>query len=690
MQKLKIAVLWHQHQPYYKKDDEFILPWVRMHGVKDYFDLAEILNEFPKIKQTFNIVPSMLLQLQEYIEGTCKDKIQRLTEIPSEELSHENKKEILQSFFLCNEQNMILPYPRYKELFEKSLVEGWALNNFENRDWRDLQVWYNLTWFGPYSRQKASVKRFFQKASDFTEEEKNILLQLQIETLKQIVPTLLELEKLKQVEISSSPMYHPILPLLINSEAMLEAIPDAKLPVPPFQHPEDATIQISQGIDCFKSVFGFIPQGMWPSEGSISDSVLKLFAESSIKWIASDEMILSNTEKTENLQLEKYFPIKFDSEKGSICIFFRDHILSDAIGFTYSNWNAADAVNDYLGKLRNIKNSLIRHYGEDIMNHAVVPVILDGENCWEFYPENGIYFLKELYGRLSESNEFVTVTMSEVITEESLNYHKPLKHIMAGSWINGDFRIWMGHKEHVEAWNILNKARNSIESLSSKLSKETVTKAMNEIYIAEGSDWFWWYGDSHFAPNKYDFDDLFRWHIKQVYQILGMDIPENVEIPINEVRRISSVRQPESRITPVLDGRDEFDYFWKKAGYYDAKTAMSVMHQLGEIMKSLMFCNDESSLFVRLDLLQKPESSDKIFIDFDEFIIKIENGGFAFHSNNSTVIRDIVYSFVDFVVLSLPLEAFSKRQEISLTVSTKTKDGEITYPRQGKIGIRLV
>ncbi len=685
MKPLKIAILWHQHQPYYKKENEFILPWVRMHGVKDYFDLAEILNEYPSVKQTFNMVPSMLLQLEEYISSKCKDKIQRLTEIPAENLTADDKNAILESFFLCNEPNMIFPYKRYNELFEKSRDKDFALSNFAERDWRDLQVWYNLTWFGPLARQKASVRRLFLKEHDFTEGEKMLMLNLHLEVLRQIVPTLLELKKLNQIEISCSPMYHPILPLLVGSSSMHEAMAEAKLPEPLFEHPEDAQYQIESGIRYFESTFGFKPNGMWPSEGSVSDAVLSLISKNGIKWLASDEMILANSLKSDYFHLDKYFPRRIKTAEGELAMFFRDHQLSDAIGFTYSNWYFVDAVNDYMNKLGEVKQSLIQKYGEDCLSKAVVPIILDGENCWEFYPDNGINFLKELYKRLSETDEFQTITMSEALTEESLNFLPVVNHLRAGSWINADFNIWMGHREHVVAWEMLGRVRSAVEERKSDISAELYKEAMNEIYIAEGSDWFWWYGDSHFAPNKYDFDDLFRWHIEKIYKLLVLEPPANVFFPINEVRQVSSIVQPKGEINPPVNGNLKNNDYWENAGNYDAKSAMSAMHQLGEILQSVRFGSNGKLLFLRINFLKALAENEFLTLNFENISVTIRQNGFELNCLNNISVKNILYSSEDFAVLAISTDVFPTNQTIGLTIFTKTAEGEITYPRQGKI-----
>lgn len=694
MKKLKIAVLWHQHQPYYRKGDEFILPWVRFHGIKDYYDLAEILNEFPKIKQTFNIVPSMLLQINEYLSGECSDKIQRLTKIPASQLNDNEKREILASFFLCNSDNMINPYRRYRELFDMAQNPERAIENFNERDWLDLQVWYNLCWFGPYSRQQTAINRFFSKGENFTEEEKLIILELCDDILSRIIPTLSELKRLKQIEISCSPMYHPILPLLCSSDRMLEALPHAALPKENFSYPQDAEEQITAGLRYFEKCFSFIPDGIWPSEGSLSDEVISMIASKGVKWIATDEMILANTLQEKYTSTDKYFPAKFNSPAGEIAIYFRDHSLSDAIGFTYSNWHHTDAVNDYLSRLNNIRNELCSKFGEDILDSAVVPVILDGENCWEFYRDNGIHFLKELYSRLSDSDIFETVTMSEGLKAGNSANSPKINHLRAGSWINANFNIWMGHPEHIAAWEMLLDARKLAEKKLGDLLPGDQKKLMNEIYIAEGSDWFWWYGDSHFAPNKYDFDDLFRYHIAEIYRISDSSIPENVFIPINEAKKEKMVIYPSKDLAPTISGSLDSSVEWAEAGKIFLSKTMSAMHQIGEFLKEMYYCKKERTYSIRFVPIEKYSDFfgiEFVFPNLKESKLIISKNQLKFINNTELTFKKIDFICRDFIDLAIELEKSTDElisgKDFSFHLNTTNNNEKLRYPRQGNYNL---
>lgn len=693
MLPLKICFLWHIHQPYYKKEDEFLLPWTRLHGVKDYYDLPEILHEFPSIRQTINIVPSLKMQIDEYISGKTIDRVQRLTLINAANLDEKQKESILELFFLCNVNNMIKPHKRYNELYEASNEKEHAIAKFTEQDWRDIQVWYNLAWVGELSRENRIIQRLLRKGRNYTEQEKQLLMRQHIEILENIKPQLKTLMGLDQIEISTSPMYHPILPLLCNSESAREAMPSVPMPDVPFSYPEDARSQVKDALKYVEKAYGFKPNGMWPSEGSISDEALEIMAEAGFKWAASDEEVLAETLKDKIKPTEKFFPRKFKTSKGDITLFFRDHFLSDRIGFVYSQWNHWDAANDFCHHLRNIRNEIIRQHGDEALKHAVVPVILDGENCWEYYPQNGFPFLRELYKQIENAKELSTVTCSEASSQEHSNYLEPLSHIRAGSWINANFSIWIGHDDDRKAWTMLSLAREAVEKNKDKISKEAYEKAMEEIYISEGSDWFWWYGPEHHAENKEDFDTLFRWHIEKIYQIIGEPLPENVQIAITEQISTKKLAEQRGKLTPVINGKITDSEEWENGGYYDAQGAMSAMHQIGEILDRVWYASDDNHIYLRFDNKTKLSNDDYIRINFINpkgFSLKINSTGIEFSSNKKMKFSKLVYAQDEIIEIGICKEIFYNTEDyedfpVELSIETKHKNNTIIYPRQGNL-----
>ncbi len=599
MKALRIAVLWHQHQPYYRLGNEYILPWVRLHAVKDYFDLVELLHEFPEIKQTFNVVPSMLKQLDEYVNGIYEDKIQRLTKIPAEKLTKSEKNEILNSFFICNENNLIRPYDRYRELFEKR-KNGAGTEEFSESEYRDLQVWYNLAWSGQISSRMNPLKRLFNKSRNFTEQEKFMLMRVQDDLMAAVAPKMLELMKLNQIELSVSPFYHPILPLLCNTDSAYESMPSLNIEKDVFSFPGDAVLQVEKTIKYFRGKFEVTPAGMWPSEGSISNESLKIISNSGIKWVASDEEILYRS--VEGLSpTSKYYPVNYKNGDSDLYIFFRDRLLSDKIGFDYSTWYFKDSAANFIEELCRIREKIIQLDGEDALEHAIVPVILDGENCWEFYSENGFPFLRELYTRLTWDERFETVTFSEVLEKIDTEKIPKLNNIRAGSWINADFSIWIGGAEETEAWRMLARARNAAEESFSNLSSEKQEILTELLMIAEGSDWFWWYGDQHYAPNKRDFDVIFRWYLEQIYELCGIKAPDEVFVPVGD--RITRITEPAT-----------IETYSKSMQLSDN----SAMHKAGELLKAIDFGWDDEYINICFRTDRPMKADDKIIISNSE------------------------------------------------------------------------
>jgi len=662
---LRIAFLWHNHQPFYKKDGEFILPWTRLHGVKDYYDLPLLLNEFPKIKETYNIVPSLFSQILSYIKGDNFDTVQKLTRIPANKLTDEDKNQILKQFFLCNENNLIRPYPRFSELLDKSRLSNPAIN-FTTQDWLDLQVWYNLAWLGEFSKNDPFAKRLFFKGRDFNEKEKNLLLQLHIEILSKIKPLYDSLKELGQINISTTPFYHPILPLLCDSEVAKESNPLNPSTDPIFKHPEDAENQIKLAINFYEEHFNEKPVGFWPSEGSISNEVLDIFIKEKILWVATDESVLFASEAPKTY-LEKYFPRKYQGKEGDITIFFRDHVLSDKIGFVYSNWNPHDAARDFVNSLLAIKSAIENNFGEDGLKNAIVPIILDGENCWEYYPKNGLDFQRAVYSLLSNTQEIETCFFTDAAQDRTNDFLPPLNSIRAGSWIDANFNIWIGHNDDIEAWNMLAKARNLFEEKKSQIKSDIADKVYDELLIAEGSDWFWWYGPEHKAENKPDFDVLFRWHIKNIYELLNENPPDEVYQPIPRTGKSNAIL-PKARIYPEIDGIEKTNLAWKDAGYLMFTPNFSTMHQSGTSLTKIFFGNNEDYLYFKIEDFWKLIKNKIIMliISNGNISIQLDSSGITIKPANDINLEGYSFSISQDAKVKVPLKDYSNDQIINI------------------------
>jgi len=604
---LNVAFLWHMHQPSYKDpfSGKYTLPWVRLHGVKDYLDTLKILEEFPCIKQTFNVVPSLLEQLNDYIENNAQDRHLELTLKAPSDLTQEEKAFIVEYFFLANWDTMVRPYPRYQELLQKRGTHyskddlGRSIRYFSDQDIRDLQLLFNLSWIDPMFRDADPfLKGLIEKQRDYTEEEKQLLIARQFDILKRIIPEYRMLASSGQIEISVSPFYHPILPLLWDTDSARIAMPNVKLPKKRFAHPEDALHQIRTGISFFEETFGFRPQGMWPSEGSVSEEVAAAIAAEGIKWIATDEGVLSRSlgrplRSNEGNVIDPqalYRPYEY----GGISLFFRDHTLSDEVGFVYSGWSAEKAVDDFIGRLAQIKDSLPDG------SAFVVPVILDGENAWEYYKNDGQDFLRALYGALSRDNRFKTVTMSEHLSEHGPG--EPLKRLHAGSWISSDFHVWIGHEEDNLSWDYLSQTRDDLAAFAGEHAGVDLSAAWKALYAAEGSDWNWWYGDEHSSDNAQQFDELFRNYLMKVYQVIGKEIPSNLYEPILlEDRNVIPDTELKGFVYPKIDGAVTSYFEWHNSGHIEAKRGGGSMHKADSIISDLYYGFDKDNFYIRLD-----------------------------------------------------------------------------------------
>ena len=601
MSKLSVLFLWHQHQPCYKDplSNRYELPWVRLHATKDYYDMAALLEEFPKIRANFNLVPSLLAQLDDYASGKATDRWLELTLKPAVDLSFEDKQFLLQFFFMAHWDRMIDVHPRYRELLERrgrhasvedlSRVQAY----FQEQDWRDLQMWFNLAWFDPFWREKdAAVGGWFEKGRNFSEEDKRRLIQKQFEICGRVAAKHRELAESGQIEITATPYYHPILPLLCDTDSAKTAMPQATLPLAPFQHPEDAREQIERALVDHERRFGRRPRGMWPSEGSVSESAAAILAECGVQWAATDEAVLANSLAGYDRDRDLYRAHVFRVGEKSLQFFFRDHALSDAIGFVYGSWNPEDAAADFIHRLHGIRQRLEKlDEGKDVPH--VVPVILDGENCWEYYEADGLPFLRALYRRISEDPLLETVRGSDFLDQHGKSA-SPLPKLWSGSWINSNFAIWIGNDEDNRAWDVLKRTRDFLtEALRARPDLATdpaATRAWEEIYTAEGSDWCWWYGDDHSSANDAIFDYLFRKHLMNVYSLIGSAIPEDLHLPIKKKSAKAVILPPVDFIRPTIDGRVTSYFEWQAAGRFQPEGGgTGTMHRVGKSGQGSLF-----------------------------------------------------------------------------------------------------
>jgi len=543
-----ITFLWHMHQPLYisQRDKSFLLPWVRLHAVKDYFDMIALIEAVPQMHAVINIVPSLFVQLEEYIKGSASDPFLICSLKPVSELTIEERLFLLKFFFTVNKERKIDPSARYCELWQKrAQVEGQlnkALNSFNLQDYLDLQVLFNLAWCGPSLKKDAEIAALIGKDKNFSQEEKKLLLDKQNELISKIIPTYKKLQDKGQIEISVSPFYHPLLPLICDNYVAEEAQPGIKLPQHRFSYYHDAKEQIKLAVQYYRKLFGTEPQGMWPPEGAVSNEVLKLAINQGIAWLATDETILGKSLSPESdineaevgfLPVEKFCsPYKFKNQQGEISIFFRRQNLSNLISFDYSSWDEEEAANDFYHRLVELKNSLQEGGGP-----YIISIIMDGENAWEYFPQGGETFLLTLYRKVVDSRQFKPITYSEFLSMNEGIEQTSLKYIAPGSWIDGNFSTWIGEPAKNKAWDQLFEARKTLDEWIANLTpedrkqkSEIIDKALKLIYIAEGSDWFWWLKRGEQPESEKIFSILFKLHLSEMYRILGLEIPPYLRV----------------------------------------------------------------------------------------------------------------------------------------------------------------
>lgn len=552
--KIDIAFLWHMHQPCYKDTStgKYLMPWVRLHGVKDYYPMAALLEDFDNVKATFNIVPVLMDEINDYVQNDASDTLLDLTLKKANFLTFEEKVEILDNFFKVNFKRYIEPNARYSELLLKKGVRdtsGAALKKvvktFSAQDLLDLQVIFNLSWFHSISiDDDINLKDLIDRRHSYTEEDKEYIIIKQKEIMAEILPLYKRLQDSRRIEVTTTPYYHPILPLLCDTSIARTSSPSMKLPKAKFSHPEDARWHIEEAIKCYTLRFGQPPRGMWPSEGSVSDEALDLMISSGIDWVATDEDILFNTLASYDKKYRGagagpfdrrliYRPYKFKRDSRHINVVFRDKNLSDMISFSYNSWDPAAAAEDLLGHFRQVSDNLRRD-----TDTGMITIAMDGENAWEYYEDNGRRFFETLYSNLDKEDEpFESTTISGYLAVEPPK--KVITNIYPASWINHNFEVWIGDEQDNLSWEYLSKVRKDLARFTKELHKKegadgrSIQAAWRELYIAQGSDWNWWYGGKAHSGNDNPFDNLYRMHLKNVYKLLKKPVPEFLKVSIS-------------------------------------------------------------------------------------------------------------------------------------------------------------
>jgi len=581
--QIYLNLIWHQHQPFYAVDPNTGLvsaPWVRFHAAKDYVDMVTIIEQYPRIRMTVNLTPSLIRQIEAFNNGQ-RDKVWALTLIPAEQLTNEHKAYILRRFFDINGK-ILDNFPRYVELQQKrggadddsiaAAVASWTAQDF-----RDLQVLFNLGWIDPDYLAQEPLAGLVTKGCNYSEADKQIVLQKHAELMAQVIPVHKRLQDEGRIEVTFTPYAHPILPLLIDTNLATQAIPDISLPATRFVHGDDAIQHIERGIALYEQQFGRRPRGMWPAEGAVAQLMVSMTARAGVEWMVTDEGILANSLGLDftrqaggvpNNAPALYRPYTVGKGNDTVVIFFRDTTLSNKVSFDYSQLPAQQAVADFIGRLRALRDALRDQPG----GPYVITVILDGENAWEWYEGDGKEFLHGIYRELNDDPTIQTVTPSEFL---ALYPQTPtlIRELWAGSWDSANFATWIGEEEENRAWEYLAETRAVLGEYMKGKKKGTLPEAqLQQAYqamlAAEGSDWFWWYGADKDSGNDAAFDAGFRETLGQVYDALGLPRPDFLAAPILQPAPLEPQIALEGTFTPELDGQLTSRFEWQDAGAF--------------------------------------------------------------------------------------------------------------------------
>jgi alpha-amylase/alpha-mannosidase (GH57 family) len=549
---ISLVLCWHMHQPWYREreDGDYRLPWVYLHALKDYVDMAAHLEAHPRMRCVVNFTPVLLEQLDDYAiqfrqhldtgSRFCEPLLNLLAGVDEIPPDRESRADIVRACRRAHAPLMIDVHPRFRALFDMVMqadgehIDESRLDYMSEQFFLDLLVWYHLAWLGHSLKQLPRVRGMLENDGVFDHTARRRLLKIMSEAFDNLLERYRALADLGQIELSMTPYGHPIVPLLIDIDSMRCALPGAPLPEGS-AYPdglERARWHMREGLRVFERYLGRRPQGVWLSEGGVSAEALKLLDEFGISWSASGEGVWNNSRVLSGMESndEEARRSLFCAHTLEDCetrLFFRDDGLSDLIGFEYQQWNADDAAGDFRQHLSNIGNYL----GDDCDDH-VVSVILDGENAWEYYPDNAFHFLGALYDHLSDSEQVNTITFSEAL---EVCPPQPLPALCPGSWVYGSFSTWIGEADKNRAWELLIEAKQTYDRVvtDKRFDAARLWQLERQLAICEGSDWFWWFGDYNPADSVSDFDRLFRLQLTNLYELLGEPAPPSLAQPIS-------------------------------------------------------------------------------------------------------------------------------------------------------------
>ena len=625
--KLSIAIYWHMHQPVYELEGTYLMPWARLHAVKDYLDMVLILEKFPGLKLNFNIVPALLDTIIDYSENGYHDIHSELTASDTSQITDEEKAFILNNFFSARFETMIYRSGTYKNLYQKRFASDIpVLENFSEQEISDLMALFNLVWIDPVHFERyPKLNDLWEKQTGYTREDRIEILEIQKQIIKEIIPAYKKYIQQGRIELTTSPYYHTILPILIDLKASVKSVMTTEGLPASLDMAGDAKEQIKMALDRIEEVFGVRPKGMWPPELCLGPKTLNLLADEGIKWTISDEGVLSNSigfdfirDFKGNLN-DPYHLLKvynYKTKDSEIDVIFRDRSIPNLINFEYAGINPEMAGGDLYDKIKVIQNKLLISPDES----HLLTIASDCENCWENYQNDGRDFLEKIYSLICEDETLETVLISDYIEHD--RHKKTLKKIYSGSWIDKTFQYWIGDPEKNKAWAYLKSTKDTFEKYSKKCkNNEKVELAHRELLIAEGSDWFWWYGEPNNSGQDFVFDYMFRERLKNIYLFLDLEYPEYLNQTIITSMEVP-FKHPKRSISPSVDGFQKSADEWYNSG--SISMLDGPVYRENKIVDKINFGCDSENIYFRLHI--NKGSSEITFMDrINQFYIYIRN-----------------------------------------------------------------
>ena len=542
---LSVIFYWHMHQPFYREAESghYHLPWVYLHAMKDYTDMAVILEQLPDARAVINYVPSLTAQIEDYAIQLRNWLNEDQSELPDPlltALAHETGlytedecSYLLETCFRLNHDRNMHRYPAFSRLWNLAEhAKAQDVTDYLGRYYyTDLVTWYHLGWLGETVRETNFVaRRLIEKERNYNYQDRRDLLTLIATLLNDIPEKHRKLQAEGKIEITTTPYAHPIIPLMLDFNSARATVPDALIPDEPYPGGKERAIEhIELAKKSHTKLFKRDAAGCWPAEGAVCQQTLALLGEAGFQWCATGEGVLHNSlgyNPREVQPEEVYHPWLVGENNQQITCFFRDDHLSDLLGFEYSRWDTQDAVNNFMQQLAGIRH---RTQG---MSDPVVSIIMDGENAWEHYHENAMPFLIGLYQSISQHEDYKLTTFSDYLQDAPAT--KKLNSMTPGSWVYGNLSTWIGDKAKTLAWQLLIDAKHAYDNIADSLSDKQQEAAAEQLRICEGSDWCWWFGDYNPGAAVKDFDQLYRQHLKKLYILLGLPTPSSLDEDISK------------------------------------------------------------------------------------------------------------------------------------------------------------